>query len=145
MIKNQYICGECGKSFDEWVTANNHVMAHSTAESSGQSSLTTFKCDQCVHAYLRSDELRNHKVTVHSKYGCIYVCNGCDYQTSHITIFWAHKLKVHGDGPLEEKNISYGNLFFNVLASQQENLNEEIIKMKLENKEEVQRKFRIFS
>ena len=85
--EKQYICGECGKSFDDWVSANNHVMAHNSAESAGQPSVTTFKCDQCDHAYLGSDELRNHKVTVHSKYGCIYVCNGCDYQTSQITIF----------------------------------------------------------
>ena len=43
---------------------------------------------------------------------------------------------MHGDGPIEEKNISNGNIFFSVLASQQENMNDDINKLKAEHKVE---------
>ena len=61
------------------------------------------------------------------------LCNGCYNKTSRITTFWAHKLNMHGDGSLEEHNMSNGNLFLNVLPSQQENIIDDITKMKSEN------------
>jgi protein-arginine kinase activator protein McsA len=131
---NIVICGECAKSFGDEITANAHLETHGTNKSTKSFNVNTFKCDQCDHMYLKNDELREHKITVHKMYGCIYVCNGCDYKTSHITTFWAHKLKEHGDGPIMEKNMSDGNLFLNILASQQENMNDDINKLKAENK-----------
>ena len=100
----------------------------STYDSSMSRNMSSYKCDQCDFMFLKTDELREHKIAIHKMYGCIYVCNGCDYKTSRITTFWAHKLNMHGDGPLQENNMSNGNLFLNVLASQQENIIDDIRK-----------------
>ena len=133
-----YICGECGKSFENAKDVDNHLKNHETNETLVSKSVPTFKCDQCDFMFLKNDELREHKIAAHKLYSCIYVCNGCNYKTSRITTFWAHKLNTHGDGPLEEKNTSYGNLFLNVLASQQENIIDDITKIKSENMRELQ-------
>ena len=133
-----FICGECATSFEDETTINMHIETHGSSRNIQTRSVPTFKCDQCDHIYLKNEELKKHKVNVHKMYGCIYVCNGCDYKTSQITTFWAHKLKVHGDGPMQENNVSYGNLFLNVLASQQENMNDEIKKQKSEHNIEFQ-------
>ena len=133
-----FICGECATSFEDETTINMHIETHGSSRHIQTRSVPTFKCDQCDHIYLKNEELKKHKVNVHKMYGCIYVCNGCDYKTSQITTFWAHKLKVHGDGPMQENNVSYGNLFLNVLASQQENMNDEIKKQKSEHNIEFQ-------
>ena len=130
------ICGECAKSYENEKAVYEHLPRHDNSENIQSRSVSTYKCDQCDHMYLKTDELKEHKIKAHQMYGCIYVCNGCDYKTSHITTFWTHKLKAHGDGPLKENNKSYANLFFNILARQQENMNDKINEQKVEQTKE---------
>ena len=44
-----------------------------------------------------------------------------------MTSYWAHKLKVHDDGTSDDINVSHANLFVNLLANQQETMNENIV------------------
>ena len=41
-----YICGECGKSYDNCKDANEHLKTHETNDSSMSRSVSTYKCDQ---------------------------------------------------------------------------------------------------
>ena len=68
-----YICGECGKSYDNCKDANEHLKTHETNDSSMSRSVSTYKCDQCDFMFLKTDELREHKIAIHKIYGCIYV------------------------------------------------------------------------
>mgnify|MGYP003326577501 CR=1 FL=1 len=62
--EGNFICGECGESFDENKKCITHLYSHQNLNLN-KDPVPTFPCDECNYIFLKISILKNHKIDMH--------------------------------------------------------------------------------
>ena len=144
-------CDECGNHFFDTKTLNVHILSKHKAPQQSEpfpcelcglvlvnfsllqehvqlfheasTKPSPISCDKCSVTVDDLSALENHKQTSHSIKE--FPCNVCDFKTPLYTDLWKHKMSHEG---APAANIEPGELFMNVIISQQDLILEQIQK-----------------
>ena len=89
--KALFSCNMCNKRFKDEKTLNVHLRSHK--------SLNFQQCDRCEKSFLRSEDLKQHIVDVHTPYEELpIVCDICEWRFKRPEYLKAHMTREHGKG-----------------------------------------------
>ena len=86
-----FSCNMCNKTFKDENTLNVHLRSHK--------SLNFQQCDRCEKSFLRSEDLKQHIVDVHTPYEELpIVCDICEWRFKRPEYLKAHMTREHEKG-----------------------------------------------